>query len=77
MQTNQYAATRAEARAKKFPGLKGAKRLAERLGCGEVVIYHWEKPGSEHLPKNRFLRKAYLKAIGLEEADKPAAQVTP
>jgi hypothetical protein len=77
MQTNQYAATRAEARVKKFPGLKGAKRLAERLGCGEVVIYLWEKPGHEHLPKNRFTRKAYLRAIGVKEESGKSAAVAP
>lgn len=72
-----YATARAKARAKKYPGESGAKKLAARIGCGHISIYDWERVGYEHLPKNRFVRKAYLKAIGLEESDKPAAQVTP
>ncbi len=70
-----YTTARATARARKYPGLTGAKKLAARLGCGEVTVYLWEKPGSEHLPKNSRLRRDYLRAIGVTE---PApAPVTP
>ncbi len=65
MPTKTYATKRAEARALKFPGETGAKRLAARLGCGWVSVYEWERDGSDHLPKNSRTRKAYLRAIGL------------
>ena len=41
------------------------RRLAAQLGCGPVSIYDWERPGRQHLPKNRLTRAAYLAAIGL------------
>jgi hypothetical protein len=71
-----YATERAAARANKYPGESGAKRLAEKLGCGHISIYDWERVGFEHLPKNRFIRKAYLKAIGLSESPVVAAEPT-
>jgi hypothetical protein len=65
MPTKTYATKRAQARAVKFPGETGAKRLAARLGCGWVSVYEWERDGNDHLPKNSRTRAAYLRAIGL------------
>ncbi len=68
MQTKLYATKRAEARAVKYPGETGAKRLATKLGCGHVSVYEWERVGAEHLPKNPRIRADYLRAIGLTES---------
>lgn len=64
----QYCKTlREAARKSKYPGTTGAIRLAKKLGCGPVSIYDWERVGFEHLPKNKFTRSKYLKALGLSE----------
>lgn len=69
MPTKTYATKRAEARAAKYPGETGAKKLARRLGCGFVSVYEWERSGKSHLPRNARVRASYLKALGLTESD--------